>query len=383
MNLRFGGISISNSALYAQQMGNEVAYFCDDEVLGWYISPLPCDEGACHQACRLKDKDGNDCIWEGDCVDYDFHVEVEHSNLEPPTPPDDDDDKSGGSENQGSGNQGSGSSNFSGSSNSFSGSGGFSLSSDYNKISATNIVNRFRFTSTTTVFPNLSAQRYAMTLLDLLNNPDHVQQGENGTCGAAVLAKFLLENDPVLFVNMAIGLYKAGQYELAPNLKLYLPESSFYGADEQLFGIGTTSVDALVQGAIINWANKLLTFNPFEGRSDLCSALFPIKIKEFVTILGYDVEIKGNSIVPVSLFPLTFDDIRSYNINYNNSFVIGYVQCGDCGNFDSTITNHYVQIRLVDFDLCKVTYWSWGKEFFSQNSDCSTGICTIFIIKKK
>ena len=41
MNLRFGGISISNSALYAQQMGNEVAYFCDDEVLGWYISPLP------------------------------------------------------------------------------------------------------------------------------------------------------------------------------------------------------------------------------------------------------------------------------------------------------------------------------------------------------
>lgn len=91
MNISTGSISFGWSTLFAQQMGNETAFFCNDKDQGWYISPIPCDEEVCHMACRLKDRYGYECQWEGDCDFYAFHVEVEHSDNPNPDPDNPDD----------------------------------------------------------------------------------------------------------------------------------------------------------------------------------------------------------------------------------------------------------------------------------------------------
>lgn len=117
MNIRTGSISIGWSTLSAQQMGNEIAYYCHDDEIGWYNSPIPCDEEVCHQACII-----GDCPWEGDCDAYDFHVQVDHSDTDDQQDNNNQDNSndssnngggggSGGSSGSGSGNGGNGNTN--------------------------------------------------------------------------------------------------------------------------------------------------------------------------------------------------------------------------------------------------------------------------------
>ena len=126
MNIRTGSISIGWSTLSAQQMGNEIAYYCHDDEIGWYNSPIPCDEEVCHQACII-----GDCPWEGDCDAYDFHVQVEHSNYDNDNEQDNSNDSSnnGGYEGGSGGGGGSGGTSPSGGSNSGNGNGNSSSNS--------------------------------------------------------------------------------------------------------------------------------------------------------------------------------------------------------------------------------------------------------------
>lgn len=99
MNIRTGSICVGWSTLSAQQMGNENAYYCYDDEIGWYYTPISCDDEVCHQACRIKDKYGLDCSWEGDCDEFDFHMQVEHSNYDDDKNDNDKDDSDNSSNN--------------------------------------------------------------------------------------------------------------------------------------------------------------------------------------------------------------------------------------------------------------------------------------------
>lgn len=376
MNIRTGSISIGWSTLSAQQMGNEHGYHCYDDEIGGYYSPLPCDEEVCHQACII-----GDCPWEGPCDYYDFHVQVDHSDTDDHQDNNNQDNSNDSSNNGGYGGGGGGNGGSS------SGSGGHSSGSNNNfhspsgagKEAALKMVDDFRNAPRKTVFPGLPKDQYAARLEELINNPTLVKQGNNGVCGAAVLAKFLLENDPALFAYIAINLYQTGRCEFVSGSFLYLPQFIFYGngTDTDLINIDTNSVDALVLGGITNWANYVLDFDPFSGKQSPRSLMLPNRIEEFVKLLGYNVVVKGNTLVPTVASQLTFDEIRSFNIDYNNNFVIGLIATENayCG-----IADHYIQILNIDFNLLKLDYWSWGGNYKMNDNE---KVIAIIIINKK
>ena len=99
MNIRTGSICVGWSTLSAQQMGNENVHYCNDDEIGWYYSPMPCDMDVCHQACTVKDQYGLDCSWEGNCDEFDFHMQVEHSNYDDDKNDNDKDDSDNSSNN--------------------------------------------------------------------------------------------------------------------------------------------------------------------------------------------------------------------------------------------------------------------------------------------
>lgn len=375
-NIENGSMRIGVSTISAQMMGSEsIVYRCNDDDIGWYTSPVPCDDEPCTTACLV-----DMCPWSGDCDDLEFHNWVEHNdNNDPPSFGGQDDDEGDESNESGgsSGDYGGYGTGNSGSHNSTP-----STSEEQKKKNrALYYVSQFsKVNSHSTKFNNLSKEKFVQSLTKLINSPSLVQQGRNGTCGAAVLCKFLLEKDPELFAKSAINLYINGDYSINENLHLYLPESAYSGTEQQLSKIGTTSVDAIMQGAIVNWAHYTdihFLYNPFLGESSERSLMLPWHVSLFCDQLGYNTETIYPS--PFSR-QLSFSDLPG-NIYYENNLVIGLVYQGNEDNFDGIIPCHYVQILNVDNK--KITYWSWGGSHSSNLSDESTGIAELIIVNNK
>jgi len=162
-NIEDGSMRIGISTISAQMMGSEsIVYRCHDDDLGWYTSPVPCDDEPCTTACLV-----DMCPWSGDCDDLEFHNWVEHNDLlDPPSiggQDDDEGDYGGGSGNGDSGWSGNG--NFTGGPSGGSSNSPYKQFGAYDVVVSTKLLKKYekqssRFTCVSTTF------EYASRILD-------------------------------------------------------------------------------------------------------------------------------------------------------------------------------------------------------------------------
>ena len=124
-----------------------------------------------------------------------------------------------------------------------------------------------------------------------------------------------------------------------------------------------STVDAIMQGAITNWANFILKMNTFKGESGLNTFLTPGKAAEFArSFIGAKISI--------DIYP-TNDDLSS--IDYNTHYVMGLVNCDfDEAKFTPGLSsNHYVNILGISND--EILFWSWGSSDFKSDASSWKG----------
>ena len=234
------------------------------------------------------------------------------------------------------------------------------------KDKAKTVINDFANNQTSTVFPNISKETFINDLNKQINDPSTIRQGKNGTCGAAALCKYMAEKDPELYAQTAIGLYTKGTYS-KNNINLSITEDMKSGKVRDLdFGAWgkISTVDAIMQGAITNWANYVSEMNPFKGESGLNTFLWPGRAIQFAQ------EFIGAKCM-VDNWP-TNADISS--IDYKKYYVMGVVNAvEDSYNFQPGVaSNHYVNITGFSKDN-KVQYWSWGKSGLESDASSRKG----------
>ncbi|MBR1449443.1 MAG: hypothetical protein IJ588_11945 [Prevotella sp.] len=75
-NIEDGNMKIGTSTISAQILGFEgLPYRCNDDVIGWYSSPIPCDDEPCVTACLVYN-----CDWSGPCDELDSHMAFDHDS---------------------------------------------------------------------------------------------------------------------------------------------------------------------------------------------------------------------------------------------------------------------------------------------------------------
>lgn len=184
----------------------------------------------------------------------------------------------------------------------------------------------------------------------------------------------MAEERPELYVETAISLYTKGT---ASNngVSISVTNEMMNGTPNELKAAGMTSVDAIVQGAIINSENQFLTFNPFKQESGLNSLMWPGNVEKFLT------HYVGATVRTISPYPMRY---ALQHTNYSKFFVIGLVHNAN-GSITSppyAIPNHYVQLTGITGNT--VSYWTWGesKDRKSSLSGHIHGIFEIFIINR-
>ena len=181
------------------------------------------------------------------------------------------------------------------------------------KTKALEAISLFEHTKTETVFKNIPKEQFIRDLRNQINNPNTVQQGGNGTCGAAVISKYLAEEQPDLYTRTAISLYTSG-VSTNRGVTLSVTDEMKKGTVRDLYSAGLSSVDAIMQGAITNRNNGMLEVNTFKGESGINSFMWPSFISSFLK------DFAGVHVRSIGAFP-TMGALRS--IDYNKYFVIG------------------------------------------------------------
>ena len=232
--------------------------------------------------------------------------------------------------------------------------------------------------------------------------PEIIQQGQNGTCGPALIQKYLAENYPEQYADCVYNLANYGYYdpwglELAMDVNEYSPtgmtandilhENGNEDLQDELIGNGIqyTSVDALMQSAIQTWANT-------DSWLDKLKCLMGRKQP------GYDPRLDdgdGGGMVYSEVVDFIQDNIAgSSEISYeqkgtmtydyinekitditNNEFDSFTILAGvkikrtDRGYyFDNKGDNHYVEI--TGLHSRKIDFWSWGQDYTTSQYNC-------------
>ncbi len=249
------------------------------------------------------------------------------------------------------------------------------------KDDARKIVNEFLANkNTTSVFKNIPKSVFVKDLLKQINDPSSIKQGNNGTCGAAALSKYMAEADPVLYAQTAIGLYSKGTYTpQGGHMTLSVTEDMEKGTVGDLKspnrGGGISSVDAIMQGAIINANNYIESINTFKGESGMNSFMYPGFINLFVSrFMGKNGSIINN-------WP-TNNEISK--IDFKKNFVIATTYYnGEKGRIESSWkTNHYINITGINKSGL-IGFWSWGSFFHHKTSgNHMNGMHQLFILPR-
>lgn len=213
---------------------------------------------------------------------------------------------------------------------------------------AKEIIQNFSNTASTSVFKNIPKETFVADLYAHINNPSTIMQGSNGTCGAAVLSKYMAEKHPVLYVNAAISLYKTGSFT-NNGVTIKLPQKAFSGTLSDLNRIGINSVDAIMQGALTNYQNIFLDYNPFQDGSGFRSFMYP---RYLIKIINDFIGATCNSI-----FNPSNEEINTIDLSHH--FVIGVVHSTSNDGMGFGVPNHYIQILNADNN--NIGYWSWGR----------------------
>lgn len=225
-------------------------------------------------------------------------------------------------------------------------------------------------------FVNIGKERFLNELLSIINNPSIINQGLNGTCGAAVICKFLADFYPDKFVEAAVSIFMKGQFD---EWGLTMSDSSKYGTyeqAEQVQGQQASAADLIMQGAFVNSGNAMLAYNPFTDKSGVRSFMWPTYVESFFSSK------LGLSVTECELEE--FDDMCAYN--YNDYYIIALVEVSFVSKDINGIHRyqfftslnpsklHYIQLTGVDGN--ELTYWNWG----SNNYHCIDG-CAYCVYK--
>ena len=145
------------------------------------------------------------------------------------------------------------------------------------KKSALNAITEFeKKTDSKSVFSNITKASFVSDLRNIINNPTSIKQESDGTCGAAALSKYLAEEQPLDYVNTAIGIYQTGSYT-QNNMTLKATDEMKKGGADVL-----TPVNTIMQGAITNVNNRFLSYNPNTDGAGLSSFTYPGFIRTFL-----------------------------------------------------------------------------------------------------
>ena len=197
----------------------------------------------------------------------------------------------------------------------------------------------------TSVFKNISKTDFILSLRNCLENPKGIQQGKNGTCGAAVLLKYMVERNPVLLAKTAISLFETGSAS-GENMSISVTKDMLSGTTKMAEDVNSSVTDVIMMGAIGNSMNTITEFNPFLGEIGFSTMMTPS------SLIGFTKNFIGESIDCVGIVPF----IPSLSEkDYSDKFIIGLVGMKNDG-LASYAPTHYIQINS------KSSIWSWGKE---------------------
>ena len=423
----------------AQPLTNETGYDCYDEVYGYYVSPIPCDfVAACRERCTI-------CQTYYDCDEIPLHMTMCSSSK---TSNDNNNNdliqsieeiSQGGGGGSDGGGAGSGHGGGGGSSQYLPNiivNGNYSPSLvgiDFLWPDPTPVVNKedtiLRSPNTTPLdstsegyhrcpcMITVNAKYYLNQIdndpkWDELNNlyegltdglkrhlafPETIQQGNNGTCAAALIQKYLAENHPDKYEECVYELAKNGKYEpwgleipAACNLtgiSDYELRNETGDVSKYNQGIDFTADDALMQTAIQNWSDNNNWFrrvhNKITGNAysvinddgdlggmtvdDRSSFLFNVSPLSMVNNLGktsyYELAQKLKTYSPDE-----YTIMAGVDMQYNDK---GYY-------FGNKHSNHALEISGIENGYIK--FWSYGKE--DSTIKQYGGIGSLVIIKK-
>lgn len=195
----------------------------------------------------------------------------------------------------------------------------------------------------------ISRQQFYDDLDKTIANPSSIRQGEDRTCGAAVIEKLLAELFPIEFDKAATSLYAHGYYD---PWKLQL--RAFSATDSICRAKNKSTVDMIFQTVITqenNWCFD--DFDPAISSSGFKASTLWLSVSSFLrNNIGLKVYVQDSP---------TYKDIQKALNNKQILFIIALV-CEKDGQFISnelTDAHHYVQIQGASND--SLTYWSWGK----------------------
>ncbi len=183
----------------------------------------------------------------------------------------------------------------------------------------------------------------------------------------------------------------------------YADASASKGADVQPYGIpgqwygGTyedlhskvgkniSSVDAIMQGAIVNYENLLYSYDPFAGIGGIVSGFAPKHILHFArTILNVQPTLIGDNPITSSWRfwnkQLSYEEIS--DACSRSPFVIGLVAVDEHNNFTKLTSNHFVQITGAGQDKKGgfVNYWSWGNSTeYTSRTGGQSGVFSLMV----
>lgn len=206
------------------------------------------------------------------------------------------------------------------------------------------------------VLHNIPIEYFIEDLQRHITHPKLISQGHNGTCGAAVLCKYIAEKHPDMYSEIATSLYHIGKHEAT---RLSLPSSMHHITHNDLEQAGISIVDAIMQGAITKSNNMILEYNPAKDMQGLKQGLqkFIAGMSSYMhlTFIWYFIKSKIKKDVRIIFLPSTKN---LSNIDYCKNFVIALTHHKNW-IFSLGIPNHYIQV--IDAKNNKIKYWSWGK----------------------
>jgi RHS repeat-associated protein len=232
-------------------------------------------------------------------------------------------------------------------------------------------IEKFANMKTTTVFDKIPKADFVKDLTNIIEDPPSIIQKSDGTCAAALLSKYAASQHPKEYVEAALSLYQTGEYK-NDNLSL--------SATKEMKAEGAnilSPVNTIMQGAITNWGNFRLSYNPNTDGSGLRSLFYPGLIESFLhDAFGLRLEKDYHT----EFFPTT---AYLSSINYYSNFVMAVGHVGYKNKLaPGLIPNHYFQIRGVKGN--SITFWSWGNSDNSSTvGDYYNGVHKVWIIPKK
>ena len=202
-------------------------------------------------------------------------------------------------------------------------------------------------------------------------HPQTINQGSNGTCGAAVLRKMLAEISPSDLVNAAVSLFDNGTYK---QWGWTISDDMKRCSKQQLNEIGINEVEAMIQTGIINGNNKYLQYSANtdnQGNEDFLNKKYD-GLKSFMWhtyIRDFMSSIYPEKFIERTTSP-SYETIKL--IDYAKEFVIAAVDCIGSNFVNSLVPTHYVQINSVGGKDSKdnfiIEYWNYGTMDKSYNN---------------